>query len=178
MMNDPRYVSVALALPWTLPAVTRAEGARAAQLLIKHFGKIVDGSAHMRRPARLWWTKGRRVWISTKPTEAGNHDKGWGRLIHDISHSIHDQRSPKLRPHHSSHSRLEVEIAAYVVAKGWLDGALSPKVKATPTKDEARALKLTRVEASIVRWTAKHKRAATALKKLTRQRTALLRAAT
>jgi hypothetical protein len=115
---------------------------------------------------------GRTCWASTKPTQG--HDKGWGRLIHDLSHIIHEYRHPKERPHGPLHSGIEREVQQYVEAHGWL--APQPE-SVKPTLTERRADRLASIEQRIARWERKHKRATRALAKLTRQRRAIERAA-
>jgi hypothetical protein len=100
------------------------------------------------------------VWISTKPTTG--HHKGWGRLIHDVSHIVFARRHPSFRPHDGGHAALEREVAEYVVAKGWLE----PK-PAKPEPDQ-RSIRYARVCERLKKWESKAKRAETAIKKLRR----------
>ncbi len=179
MLGDTRYRTVEQTLPLLLPPITRAEARRAAAKLFAHFGGTKHGSAAMLRPARNRYGEkdgARRVWISPTPTAGSNHDKGWGRLIHDVSHDIFEQRCPQLRPHDNAHARLETEIAAYVVAQGWLDGTLLPKAKPKMSLAEKRQAALAKIDEATKRWRTKSKRAATALRKLARKRKALTRA--
>lgn len=176
--DDKRYVPVATTLPHILPAITRQEATRAAVKLYRHFGGIEHGSADMVRRAR--WAFPYRCdrgalpsWTSKTPTASTNHDKGWGALIHEISHDIHGQRCPRLRPHDGAHAKLEAEVAAYVVAKGWLAGTLKPTPKAKPTPHAKRVARLANIDKRIKKWTTRQKRATTALRKLSRQRRAL-----
>jgi hypothetical protein len=121
MDNDPRYAPVAATLPQTLPPIDRRASVKYAKKLVRHFGRIGLGSPNQRWHADLarWgWTKGRRVWISSKPTT--DHYKGWGRLIHDVSHLVFRYRHPSFKPHDGGHATLEREMAEYAVAKGWL----------------------------------------------------------
>ena len=115
----------------------------------------------------------RKCWLSPRPTTG--HHRGWGRLIHDVSHWIFERRHPGFRPHAGGHARLEREIAAYVVGCGWLAGAL---VKAQPPTSRADELadRLARIEARIARWEGKRKRAETALRKLAVRRRYVIKA--
>ena len=134
---------------------------------MKHFGRRQLGGPNQLTDVRPYRT--RVCWISTRPRPASDHLKGWGRLIHDTSHWVFQKRHPSFRPHDGGHAALEREMAAYASDKGWLQGALRPPVKvALPAADRDRA-KLQRIEAGILRWTSKAKRAETALKKLRRQ---------
>lgn len=167
--NTDRYQQVDDTLPATLPAITRDEATKAAHLICKKFGKKSLGPVTMTFNVTPYAT--RRCWLSPQPTRGSNHDKGWGRLIHDMSHWIFHKRHPHFRSHDGGHSTLEREIAEYVVAAGWLDGKLKPAVKTKPTID----IKLQRIEANITRWESKHRRAMNALKKLKRKHAALTR---
>lgn len=169
MDNDPRYTPVAQTLPPVLPPITRVEAERAARLLIRHFGGTRHGSALQTAPVRF--RRVRRCWISSKPTK--EHHKGWGRLVHDVSHSIFRARHPGFRPHDTGHALLEQELAAFVVGNGWLNGTLK---KEPPTKADVRATKLARTQARLAAWSAKLRRAQNAVRKLERRQRALERA--
>lgn len=173
-MND-RYEPVRATLPETMPAITRVEAERALRRLWMRFGPA-DWKAGVKRyrarSSRSYKFIARRCWISTKPT-SGN-DRGWGRLVHDVSHRIFARYYPSRRSHDPLHARYETDVAAYVVEQGWLDGKLKP-----PPKVKTRAstsVKLERVDAAIKRWTSKAKRAQTALSKLRAKRRRLEKA--
>ena len=174
-INTERYQSIDDTLPDTLPAITREEADRANRLLCKHFGRKSLGPVTML--ADVYPGRTRVCWLSPKPTHGSNHFKGWGRLIHDISHRIFRRRHPHFRPHDGGHATLEREIAQYVVTRGWLEGKL--KSRAAPLKklsaDERRALLLQRTQANLARWQAKSRRAENAIKKLKRKAAALVR---
>jgi hypothetical protein len=176
--NDERYDPIGQVLPPMTPPITRAEAQRAVIKLYKHFGKAELRSANFGGPIQYKRTVARRCWASTKPAPGSDPNKGWPRLIHDVSHMIFRRRHPRFRPHDGGHATLEREIAQYVVAQGWLDSKpLRPKAAAKLSKGEARALRLARIEAAIQRWQAKQRRAENALRKLKRQQRAALRAA-
>lgn len=166
--EDPRYNLVRFYLPTTLPPISRQEAESAAKRLFQAFGGTALGSPGMIYPARLRY-RVRRCWISTKPTTG--HHKGWGRLIHDVSHDIHRARHPNARTHDNGHHVLERELAIYVAARNWLTGGLKPAPVVKPTADD----KLADLDASIGRWESKAKRAVNALRKLRRKRLALVR---
>jgi hypothetical protein len=172
-VDDPRYQPVSAT--WATvdkPAITRDEAERAARLLYRKFGKKAE-SVHQRFDMKFTG-KARRCWISSKPNVGLN--RGWERLVHDVSHRIFDKRCPHLRPHHSAHSHLEAEIAAFVVASGWLQGKLKPPQKSKPAPDQVRALKIARMDAALARWDTKQRRAVNAIRKLKTQRRRLERA--
>lgn len=166
--NDPRYKLVEAYLPETLPPITRQEAERAAKRLFRAFGGVNLGGPNMVRPARLRYAV-RRVWISPKPTSG--HFKGWGRLIHDVSHDIHRARHPNARAHDNGHHVIERELAIYVAARDWLSGGLKPAPGVKPSLGD----KLAHIDALLKRWGAKLRRAETAMRKLKRRRAALLR---
>jgi hypothetical protein len=158
-MADSDYQPVRDALPPTLPPITREEARRAVARLYRKFGKLDSGRVLKPHPVR-------RCWISTEPTSG--HWKGWGRLIHDVSHHIFGRVYPNKRPHDKLHSHYESEIARYVASTDWLQGGLKPKQKRKPTLDERRAEKARRYEDALKRWRAKAKRADTAIRKYER----------
>lgn len=166
MENDPRYVPVGQALPATLPPLTRAASFVYAERLVKKFGKLGLGSPNQVGPARLadWgiFDTGRRCWASTRPTSAQNHHKGWGRLIHDVSHIVFAKRHPTMKPHAGGHAAVEREIAEYVALKGWL----VPK----PVKDRPnlKVLAYERQKVRLKEWITREKRAHNKVKKLRR----------
>jgi hypothetical protein len=170
--NTGLYQLVDDALPDVLPAITREEAQRANELLCRHFGKVSMGPVTMLKVVAPRFT--RRCWLSSEPTRGTNHRKGWGRLIHDVSHRIFRRRHPHFRPHAGGHATLEREIAQYVIAKGWLEGSLI-KRKLKVSRNEKRTVILKRTEACLARWESKYARAGNAIKKLKRRYAALKR---
>ena len=163
MENDLRYTPVTSTLPVTLPPLARKEALRAATKLTKHFGRAELGSPNQLGPVRLprYALDGRRCWVSPKPT-TGN-SKGWGRVIHDVSHIVFAERHPTFRAHAGGHATLEREMAEYVIAQGWLAGTLRPAVK---PKANVRAVRYARVCERLSKWESRAKRANTAIRKL------------
>lgn len=92
-------------------------------------------------------------------------------MIHDVSHRIFRYRHPAFKPHAGGHSTLEREIAEYVAKSGWLEVKQPNKA----TLEEKRAKQLAHNEQLTKRWLTKQKRATTALRKLKRQRTRLMK---
>lgn len=166
MQNDPRYAKVgdvwAAARP--IPPITHDEAERAVRRIYRHFGHKSQGGPNA-RTARFNGEV-RRVWITPK-TDAGLF-KGWERLAHDVSHRIFAARHPTFRPHAGGHDALERDIAAYIVAQGWLGGTLRRDRPKAGGKDASA--KLAAIDARIARWEAKARRAKNALTKLARQR--------
>lgn len=169
--DDPRYVPVANTWPAVLPPITRAEAERAGRRLFRHFGGTALGSPAMNGPARF--RRVRTCWISRAITRG--HFRGWGRLAHDVSHDIFEARHPSFRPHDGGHATLEREIAEYIVAQGWLAGALKSAAPVKPSLDDKRAKRLAQTEAALERWERKRRRAENAIKKLKRRQRVLLR---
>jgi hypothetical protein len=139
--------------------ITREEANRAAKRIARHFGHPRHGSPNQPFHFKHYGRDVRRCWISR--TGRGLL-KGWPRLVHDISHDIFALRHPSFRPHEHGHDALELEIAQYVLAQGWLAGTLRSKPRAKPDRREHTL-------AAIARWERKAKRAATALRKLRRR---------
>jgi hypothetical protein len=156
----------------TVPPITRVEAERAARRIFRRFGSQALGGPLMSRPVRFSG-RVRRCWI-TRKTNAGLQ-KGWQRLVHDISHEIFGRRHPNFRPHAGGHATLEHEIADFVIARGWLGGTLRPPPRRKPSGEERRARAIERTERAIARWEVKRRRAENALKKFRRRHRAQLR---
>src|SRR5215510_11868328 len=100
-MSADDYRGVALKLPAILPAITRQEAERAARRLYRRFGGVAhmavidDGTGGtVKRHAMKFRGPVRRCWISTRALPASQLNRGWARLIHDISHRIFARRHP------------------------------------------------------------------------------------
>lgn len=166
-----RYNVVPAQLPAQLPAITREQGIKLARLVVRKFWPRNEYAGEYRLTywVRRWNDEGRRVWVSKVPTAADNHNKGVGRLVHDLSHEIFSAVYPTRKPHDPLHAEYERQVAAYVAQHSALARIINPPVKAVPrqlTKSELRSRKLIHVRESIKRWETKAKRAATALRKL------------
>lgn len=172
MAADSRYAPIdALWLSVRRPPISRIEAERAARRICRHFGAVAHGG-RMTHPARFDGEV-RRCWITPRINDG--LDKGWPRLVHDISHRIFAARHPDFRPHAGGHAVLEREITEYVIQQGWLSGALKPPARRKATPEERRAKRLAQTEAAIAHWDSKRRRAETALRKLRRRHRALLR---
>lgn len=163
------------------PKLTRVDAGKATRVLLRHFGSPRDacmradynGEPTAAKRAELDrilrnWTDGhrsgaRRCWASTTPTRG--HDTGWGRLIHDVSHIVHNYRHPKERPHGPIHSVIEREVQVFVEMSGLLDA----KPRQVLSLDEKRAQRFDLYAARLKRWETKAKRANTAIRKLKTQ---------
>ncbi len=146
-----QYAPIEQVLPQELPPLTRIEAQRAARLLIRHFtGKPRTVNAV------------RRCWLAVSPPY-NEITRGWRRLIHDLSHTIMYRRG-HAKPHSGLHARLELEVAQYVLAKGWLSGSLKPAPVLT-VKITAADKRL-HLESLLDRWEGKQRRCQSAIKKL------------
>lgn len=161
-MTADLYTTINTGWPPEIPILTRVEAERATRRLLKKFG-----------PPKGY--RVRRCWISNEKTR-GWVDRGWRRLVHDLSHIVHARRkSFAIRDHGGIHAALEREMLDYVLAHGWLTGKLRPVVR--PKARPSAEAKLATIEAAIKRWATKKKRAETALKKLREKRRRIERAA-
>jgi len=193
MRNDQRYAAINDGR--TYPPLTREQAGKVTKALLRHFGSPEDAAMRPTYALRLdqsgrfdegtrkatraelahIWRRytdrhpsgARRCWVSASPSTG--HAKGWGRLIHDVSHMLHEYRHPKERPHGHLHAGIEQAVQAYVEAQGWLQP--QPKPVAASVSDR-RAARLMRLETRLVRWECKARRAVTAIRKLKRQITA------
>lgn len=178
MNEDPRYTEVNQR---SYPPLTRKDAYQVARRLLRKLGSPTfcavrdikeDGNPVL--PSRVVLdnifafyidhntSKGRTCWASAKPTTG--HDKGWGRLIHDVSHMLQQYRHPGERPHGGSHHSIEREVAMCVDTSGYIRAFTPQKIN----REAGRAARLIRQRARLDRWVAKRKRADTAIKKLTR----------
>lgn len=132
----------------------------ARRVLMNIFSRYTGGSKRL----------GRTCWASTKPTTG--HHKGWGRLIHDVSHMLHEYRHPSARPHAPGHDAIEREVADCVDRNGMLERS-HPKPRLDAT--QRRSSRMIAAQEKLLRWERKRKRAETAIKKLKRQLTAMNR---
>jgi hypothetical protein len=148
------YIPVNTTFPMDLPPITKVEARRAAGRIIRHF----TGKARAVDTVR-------RCWIAVRPPY-NDLNRGWRRLIHDVSHTIMYRRG-QAKPHTGVHAKLELEVARYVLEKGWLTGTLKPapvvSVKLSVSDKQAH------LEALLGRWQTKQRRCQTAIKKLNKR---------
>lgn len=143
------YEQVNTKWPKEVPPLTRGEATKAAHRLVKRF----------RGPLRA--REVRRCWVTARP---GLTNKGWWRLVHDISHMTFERLHPQTRPHSGFHAHLEREMVEYVIARGWLDGTLKPKVRGKLTPEQRREGKLIRARSMVTKWERRSKLSTTKLK--------------
>jgi hypothetical protein len=107
-----------------------------------------------------------------------NPKTGWHEFVHSLSHKAHRKLHPGAPDHDDlgRHAFVERGMIDHVVGSGWLDGRLKRPEKPSAPPCDKRVLRGQRVDAAIVRWERKAKRAERALRKLRRQRHAISRA--
>ena len=92
---------------------------------------------------------------------------GWHEIVHLISHyaayRLHKEA------HGPRHAFIERELITAVVSKGWLEGKLVRKARPPKAKPDAADARLQRLRERLVGWQRRHKRAATAIRKLEKQ---------
>jgi hypothetical protein len=171
--TDPRYAAVNALHAQGYPPLTRAYAYLYAAKLLKRFGSKADASANVEHDLNVagklhFWCDGNKTgrvcWASTKPTTG--HDKGWGRMIHDIAHAVHRYRHPTFKSHATGEHAIETEIAYHVRNNtAWL-------IENAPPRPD-RLLKITQANArdcaNRERWQGKLERAKRAITKLNRR---------
>jgi hypothetical protein len=112
---------------------------------------------------RYSWPRRGVFYINPDKQEFGV-GRGWQALCHDLSHWAH-QRLYGKSGHTAGHAYIEKRLGEFVIANGWLDGALKKpaKLKEPVDRQEARHQRTIELIAS---WERKQKLAATKLKKL------------
>lgn len=156
-----RYQEVNAAWPTVVPKLTGPEAVTAMKRIYRKFvGKPLRGKIEI--------TSGNRR--SRVGRYVVNPDKGWHDLVHHLSHYVHYRRYPNKQQHNPLHETVEREMVAYVVASGWLDGKLKRAQRPKVPKPSVPELRHQRVVARLAAWKTRAKRAATAIKKLTRQK--------
>ena len=132
-------------------------------------GKPYRGTMKLTSGRRHTWIRRHVFYVNPneKRWSGSSINGGWHEIVHSISHLA--ARRLYREGHGPRHAWIEKELIAHVVRSGWLDGKLKRKAS-EPKPVDPKAEKLTSIEARIKRWQAKQKRAATALRKLERQR--------
>ena len=179
------YGQVNRMFPNQLPILEKDEAERAYKKLVAKFGtkkvwseysnKWITKKMKVRQTRkkgcplgnanpRYWKVKVRKCWLSLNG-DTNTLSKGWRRLVHDVSHYVHDFRFPNSNDHDLAQAKIEQEMAQFVIDSGWLDGKLKSKPKVKPTKDEKKLVKVKNLCKLISSWEKKEKTAQTYLKK-------------
>ena len=164
--------------PDELPILEKVEAERAYKRLIAKFGtkkvwsdfygKWITKKKSVRltrkRGTKSWKVEVRKCWLSLNG-DTNSLSKGWRRLVHDVSHDVYEFRFPNSsRDHNIAQAKIEHEMAQYVIAQGWLEGKLKPKIKTPLTKDEKKSKKLLNYERLLKKWMSKMSLANTKIK--------------
>jgi len=172
------YGQVNRMFPKQLPILEKDEAERAYKKLITKFGtkQILPKYSKVwitekmkvrktrKRFTKVLKTRVRKCWLSLNG-DTNTLYKGWRRLVHDVSHYVHDFRFPNSSNHDLAQAVIEKEMVNYVINQGWLEGKLKTKLKLKPTKDEKQNAKIISLEKLIKSWETKEKRAKTYIKK-------------
>jgi hypothetical protein len=138
-----------------LPPLTPDEAWRAARRLFR----FETGDS---RVDYLKVTSGNRRTLVRGRTLVFNPVDGWHTLVHIVSHYACPGH------HGAEHARCEIAMIKEVLKRGWLNGTLTSEPKPEPVRD-AVAERAKRIDARLVRWERRLKRAQTAIRKLKRQ---------
>ena len=164
--------------PDELPILEKVEAERAYKRLIAKFGtkkvwsdfygKWITKKKSVRltrkRGTKSWKVEVRKCWLSLNG-DTNSLSKGWRRLVHDVSQDVYEFRFPNSsRDHNIAQAKIEHEMAQYVIAQGWLEGKLKPKIKTPLTKDEKKSKKLLNYERLLKKWMSKMSLANTKIK--------------
>ena len=173
------YGQVNRMFPKQLPILEKDEAKRVYKKLIAKFGtkkvwseyysgqwitKKMKVRQTRKRGTKTWKTRVRKCWLSLNG-DTNTLSKGWRRLVHDVSHYVHDFRFPNSSNHDVAQAVIEKQMADYVINQGWLDGKLKTKLKPKLNKDEKHIIKTKNLIKLIKSWETKEKRAKTYIKK-------------
>ena len=133
-------------------------------------GKPFRGTMKLTSGRRHTWIRRHVFYVNPneKRWTGSSCNGGWHEIVHSISHLA--ARRLYGEGHGPRHAWVEKQLIAHVVQSGWLDGKLKRKPREAKPPVDPKVAKLTGIAASIKRWQTKQKRAATALRKLERQR--------
>ena len=164
--------------PDELPILEKVEAQRAYKRLIAKFGtkkvwceylnewetKKKSVRLTRKRGTKTWKVRVRKCWLSLNG-DTNSLSKGWRRLVHDVSHRVYRFRFPNSSEDHNiAQAKIEQEMAQYVIAQGWLEGKLKPKIKVPLTKDEKKSKKFLNYERLLKKWMSKMSLANTKIK--------------
>jgi len=174
-MTEP-YHAVNAQWPENIPVLTGPEALSAAKRLYRFAMKRKwRGTWKLTSGRRYTWPRRGVFYVNPGRENRSDAGAGWRDLVHMMSHYCFRQLHPGLRPHDSRHAYLERDMVEFVIKSGFLEGKLRRPEKAKPTASEVHAERLAGLEIRAKRWTAKLRRAETALRKIARQRARLSR---
>ena len=162
------YRRVNDAWPEVVPPLSAVEAVRAVKRLYRFAMKRTwQGAVKIATGNRYTWIRRGVLFV--------NPAKGWKETVHLLSHYCAHQSIPDEPGHGAAHARFELRMIKEVVKRGWLSGSLGQV--AVPVVRDRRSEGLERLHTRLARWEAKQRRAATAIRKITRQLRARERAA-
>jgi len=144
---------------------TDQEAIRGAKRLYKKaMGRPWKGEVKITSGNRHTWIRRRVMFVNPNY----RWHRGWPGIVHDLSHWAHHKKNPNDRPHSSKQAYIERDLVDYLLAQGWLDGALKPKP--SKPKPDIVVLRYQRILDREARWKSKLSRAENALTKATKER--------
>lgn len=164
--------------PEDMAVPTDAEAIAGARLLLAE-GFRFHEKRNLNRKWKFRITSGNRhTWKADEPgvfmvNPSYRWRPGWPGIIHSISHYVHQRVCPKLGGH-EIHPMTEIHLAKYARERGFHLGRLKRAKMEKPPVDP-RQVRLAKIDKQTKAWTTKAKRAATALKKLAKQRRYLVK---
>ena len=148
---------------------TAQESLTAARRLYRiAFGRPFRGKMKLTSGRRYTYIRNGVFYVNPDQRYWNGGSGGWHEIVHGISHYACARLHPNAKGHGHQHAFIERQLIGEVVKRGWLEGRLRRPEKVRAPVD-ARSVKLQRVIARMKRWTARRKRADTALKKLAKQ---------
>jgi len=150
--------------PRSIPVPSDQEAITGAKRLFrKAMGRAWRGKVKITSGKRYTWIRGNTFYVN--PNDRRN--RSWPGIVHDISHWAHYRKNPNDRPHSEKQLYIERDLTDYVLANGFLTGALKSKPRPKAEKDIV-AIRHQRLVEREKSWQAKLKRAQNALKKVQR----------
>ena len=168
------YKEVNAAWPVPCPIPTGKEAITGVKRLIRvaHRHAKEEGVGFGMKKYQFKITSGRRhtwphrgIWNVNPNEKRWNGQGGWAEIVHSVSHWATYKYWPSESNHSPRHVYIEKMLTDYAV-KNFLDGQLKRPEKPKPDPIEA---KRTRLNARIMAWEGKERRAANALRKLRKQ---------
>lgn len=151
--------------PKDAPVPTPDEAVRGARRLMRvALGRKWSGQIKATTGNRNTWVRRGVLYVNPNERPRG----GWPEIVHGIAHFAHMRRYPNDRPHSDRQAYIERDLVDYVLAHGFLTGALKSKAKPKPPRDLV-AERYARMVKRLAKWEAKLLRAENAVVKLQRQ---------
>lgn len=152
--------------PRPIPIPSDQEAITGAKRLYRRaMGRPWRGEVKITHGNRTTWIRRNTLYVNPDKRD----DPSWKGIVHSISHWAHYRLHPLDRPHSGRQMSIERDLTDYVLANGFLTGALKSKPRPKTQKDvvSVRYQRLVKREKS---WRAKLSRAQNALKKVQREK--------